>query len=78
VSTCGYAEWDGEQCLALFYEIDGRARCAKYKEILSDPRQKLMPAFGFGCCSNLNTYRQPIIEKFHNSVTPTVEINDFF
>lgn len=78
-STCGYDVWDAEnhRCASLEYGEDGRAVCKKYDEILQDPGQIVMPAFGYGCCSSINTFRRPIIIKHHGGITPMVEIEDF-
>ncbi len=79
-SPCPYGEWDSEnkRCSFLSYDADGRTKCQKYSEIMEHPEiQKFSPAFGFGCCSGLNSKRTPIIKEHHGGIIPTVEIDDF-
>jgi len=39
--------------------------CSKYEIITKDPNSKYTPAFGAGCCSNLNSQRRDIIRQRH-------------
>jgi len=49
--VCPYGEWDNErQCCAFLTEDK---LCAKYDEIVADPKSWSSPAFGAGCSSPL-------------------------
>jgi hypothetical protein len=66
-TTCGAAEYDHtlSQCEALIENDDGTYSCGKYDEILEMPKfmWEMMPAFGAGCCSAMNSDRQRIIRN---------------
>lgn len=67
--TCGWADWDEakHQCSAL-EERDGLFYCGKYADILGKPTSEVCPAFGAGCCTNLNSDRQRILRQRGDSL----------
>lgn len=76
-SPCPYGDWDSinHRCTHLLYDKDKRTSCARYDEIMKNPDfQKWSPAFGYGCCSSLNSNRPQIIKEFHDGIIPMIEI----
>ena len=54
----GEAEPGGTACVHLVGVAPGGYACGRYAEIMAaDPGQKVVPAFGAGCCSSLNPVR---------------------
>jgi len=66
-SSCGFGSWDYEKkvCKELIDNGDGTYRCGALHAITSLPQAiwYAAPAFGAGCCSNLNSDRQRIVRK---------------
>lgn len=67
----------GIGCAFLQYDDDHLATCTRYDKIVKDPSQVFSPAFGYGCCANLNTYRREIILAKYKGVSPQIEIEEF-
>ncbi len=61
--ACSFGKWNYtlKQCEYLSFE-NKQSICKKYDEIIQYPQAEFNPAFGAGCCANLNTERHRIIE----------------
>ncbi|MGR5555777.1 hypothetical protein ACQKQC_05685 [Vibrio fortis] len=81
-SPCGFGEWSQElsRCIYLVPSVDAPDRflCGKYEEISAIPSAKFNPAFGYGCCSPMNSDREAIKEKYFGGVEQVIEIEDFY
>jgi hypothetical protein len=66
-APCPYGEADetgGCRFLVVWDQtetVTTRYRCGRYAEIVGQPGADLVPAFGAGCCSSLNTDRRDIL-----------------
>ena len=82
-SSCGFGEYDEEEkrCehLVLKDTVDGinRYYCKNIKEIQRFPTAKYSPAFGFGCCANLNSVREQVISAFYSNIDQLVKIENY-
>ncbi len=69
LAPCGWGEVTSPTDRACRFLIPGtrpgRWLCGKYNEIVGQPTSEFSPAFGAGCCSNLNSYRRKIIKEEH-------------
>jgi len=61
-SNCGFARYGVNQCEKLIME-NGRSKCSIYDIIIKDPTSIFSPAFGYGCCSNINHLRHAIVKE---------------
>lgn len=81
-SLCDFGEWNHEQscCRYLVPSLNepDRFLCDKYEEISVYPSAKDNPAFGYGCCSPINSDREAIKEKYFRGVEQVIEIDDFY
>lgn len=80
--SCPFGEWDNEkkQCSYLKKlptELD-QYICEKYEVINSDPSSVISPAFGTGCCSNLNEDRRAILKKINQQHPLRNEFKAYF
>jgi len=58
-APCPFGKWNEAktQCEYLVGDEPGGYECGIYDEIVQQPGAELVPAFGAGCCSNLNSDR---------------------
>ena len=67
VRSCGFGEWDEikKQCKELVDWKNGTYGCRIYRKIIEgkDTSWHCAPAFGAGCCANLNSDRQAIVRR---------------
>ena len=62
VRPCPYGRWDEKRQQCAFLTHDNL--CARYNEIILDPRSWVAPAFGAGCCSPLfNSRRDEVLRR---------------
>lgn len=78
-SPCGFGHRskNSPQCTYLKFRDDETSYCGKYEEIVKEPSHVWSPAFGSGCCSSMNTFRENIKERDFNGVEQYIEIEDF-
>ncbi len=73
-SACAFGEWDESTKKCKFLKFKGnKSYCNNYKEIETVWFSRFNPAFGAGCCSNLNTYRRAIIINEFNGIDQYIE-----
>ena len=69
-APCPFGEWNEAktQCAHLEGDRPGEYACGVHDEIQGQPGADLMPAFGAGCCSPLNTDRRVLHLKRTGSI----------
>lgn len=61
-APCPHGQWNKDHDACLY--LTENNLCAKYDEIIANHHDwKYCPAFGEGCCSNLNSERMKIVRK---------------
>lgn len=70
VAACAFGVYDSQlkACEYLKEIKPGLYSCDQFQEILKNPLSKFNPAFGAGCCSSINSYRQDIKLKYYEGI----------
>ena len=59
-AACAFGE--GKPCRYLAGERQGDYECALYDFIVTQPDAEVAPAFGAGCCCNMNPERERLCQ----------------